>query len=138
MGVSVPIISLIVLAIAAVTHDAFQSGKYSVTMNDVRKLYRVVICNNLVTAIETLAYSDDVEVPQSALETSSLLAKNNRRNGSLDGTYYFDDSDIARHFALLSLDFIKCIVEQSQEALTSAHISESGWKNPHCKAESET
>ncbi len=95
------------------------------------KLYRVVVRHNLVARIEALPFRDDVAVPDSPLEVSSLLARNHRENGCLDGAYYFEDSETARHFAYLSLDFMKHMLEKSIESLDTAKVSQEGWRNPH-------
>ncbi len=93
------------------------------------KLYRVVVRNNMVREIEALPYRDDIEIPNSPLEVSSQLAQNNLKNGCLDGDYYFDDSESARQFAILSLDFMKRMVEKSLDAVYGAAISPDGWTN---------
>ena len=95
------------------------------------KLYRVVVRHNLVAEIEALAARDDVDVPGSPLEVSTLLARNHRENGCLDGEYFFEDSETARHFAHLSLDFMKRLLEKSMESLDRARVSQEGWRNPH-------
>ena len=95
------------------------------------KLYRVVVRHNVVARIEALPNRDDVAVPDSPLEVSSLLARNHRENGCLDGAYYFEDSETARHFAYLSLDFMKRLLEKSIESLDTSKVSQQGWENPH-------
>ena len=95
------------------------------------KLYRVLVSHNLVTRIEAIPYRDDVDVPDSPLEVSSLLAQNHMKNGCLDGAYYFEDSETARHFAYLSLDFMKRMFEKSIESLDAAKVSQEGWANPY-------
>ena len=57
--------------------------------------------------------------------------QNHRRNGCLDGDYFFEDSETARHFAYLSLDFMKRLLEKSIESLDTAKVSQEGWRNPH-------
>lgn len=95
------------------------------------KLYRVVVSHNLVARIEAIPHRDDVAVPDSPLEVSSLLARNHKENGCLDGEYYFEDSETARHFAYLSLDFMKRMFEKSIESLDAAKVSQEGWANPY-------
>ena len=95
------------------------------------KLYRVVVRHNVVAGIEAMPFRDDVPVPDSPLEVSSLLARNHRENGCLDGEYFFEDSETARHFAYLSLDFMKRLLEKSIESLDRARVSQEGWRNPH-------
>ncbi|MGI9302132.1 MAG: hypothetical protein ACR2RB_05410 [Gammaproteobacteria bacterium] len=80
-------------------------------------VYCVTVAHNLVQAIEKLQVSDGVQVARTNLEAGELMARSNRRNGCLDGSYYFDDPERARHFALLCLDFVKRVIEKREEAI---------------------
>ena len=101
------------------------------------KMYRVLVRHNLVAAIEALPHSGEVEFPDSPLEASAQLARNYQANRCLDGEYYFEDSETARHFAFLSLDFMKRLVEKSIESLDAAKVSQEGWRNPFRAAEDD-
>jgi len=74
--------------------------------------YVVIVKNNLVTAIERLSEPLDRPIPKTPLEVSTELADNNHRNGCIDGRYYFEDTQRARIFASLCLEFIKALVEK--------------------------
>lgn len=97
-------------------------------------VYRVVVRHNMVAAIEVVTGSPEMDVAASPLEVSSRMAANYQANGCLDGSYDFGEPETARQFATLGLDFIKRIADKATENLTSSHISEQGWRNPHCGA----
>lgn len=99
--------------------------------------YCVVVRNNIVVAIETLAAAPDTEVAASPLDASTRLAANHRENGCLDGAYYFAEAETARRFAVLGLDFTRRVAERSIEHLNGAHIGDDGWRNPSCLPEGE-
>lgn len=78
----------------------------------VSEVYVVVVEHNLVKAIERLSEVPDRPVPGTPLEVSTELANNSRLNGCIDGRYYFDDTQRARTFASLCLEFTKAMVEK--------------------------
>lgn len=82
-----------------------------------RTVYRVTVAHNLVQAIEKLQDADGVQVARTNLEAGELMAQNNQQNGCLDGSYYFDEPERARHFALLCLDFVKRLIEKREEGI---------------------
>lgn len=86
-------------------------------------LYRVVVTDNLVCAMEKVAHRDGVAVAHTNLEAGTQLSENNLRNGRLDGAYYFADAQIAREFALLCLDFVKRMTEQNIERIEDGEFS---------------
>ena len=74
------------------------------------EIHVVVVEYNLVTAIETTTSSPERPIPRTPLEVGTQLAENNRRNGCIDGRYYFEDAQRARTFASLCLEFIQALV----------------------------
>ncbi len=80
----------------------------------------------------TGAESGGIEVPETKLGVRTQLARNHQANGCLDGDYYFDDVDTARYFAILSLDFIKKLIEMTIETLEADKLdSDADWRNVH-------
>jgi len=94
-------------------------------------LYCVTIRHNLVAGIDRRTAPAGVEIPDTQLEVSTQLAANFRARGLMDGDYYFRDSEPARHFATISLQFIKQIAEKSLADLDGASVRHEGWSNPH-------
>ena len=86
-------------------------------------VYRVIVTDNLVCAIERIGASDEIEVARDELDVSSQLSRNNLENGRLDGAYYFDDPEQARQFATLCLDFVKRLAERTIETLDSGDFT---------------
>ena len=82
-------------------------------------VYRVTVAHNLVQAIDKLQDSDSVQVARTNLEAGEAMAQNNQQHGCLDGSYYFDDPERARHFALLCMDFVKRVIEERDEVIQS-------------------
>lgn len=74
--------------------------------------YIVVVEHNIVQAIERSDVPPDRPVPNTPLEVSTELANNSRLNGCIDGCYYFEDTQRARTFASLCLEFTKALVEK--------------------------
>ena len=85
-------------------------------------IYVVIVENNLVTAIELAGAPPDRPIPKTPLEVSTELAENNRRNGRIDGRYYFQDTQRARIFASLCLEFIKALVDKRLAAINSLPV----------------
>ncbi len=97
-----------------------------------RKFYRVTVRHNVVFGIQRVAESGGIEVPETKLEVGTQLARNHQANGCIDGDYYFDDVDTARYFAILSLDFIKKLIERTIETLEADKLdSDADWRNVH-------
>ena len=98
---------------------------------DNTRLYQVVVKHNIVCAIRRVDKSGAVEVPQTKLEVSTQLARNNQQNGCIDGEYYFEDAALAKSFAILSLDFVKRLIEKTLEKIEARSFSgEFDWTDP--------
>ena len=98
-------------------------------------VYRVAVRHNVVVSVTRVAEAAEVQVPETKLEVSTQLARNHRLNGCIDGDYYFDDPDVAKYFAVLSLDFVKRLIEQTIEDLEGRTFApEVDWHNRHCPA----
>ena len=93
--------------------------------------YRVRIRHNVVVAIDGVTTAEAISIPDTKLEVTSQLAANNQANGCIDGDYYFADVKLARHFAKLSLDYLRRLIEKSEEAV-EALVPEPDtiWRNP--------
>ena len=98
------------------------------------EIYRVTVTHNVVSYIGRVAEAEaaGVEVPDSKLEVSTQLARNNQMNGCLDGDYHFDHIEVAKHFAVLALDFAKRQIERSIEEIEGTTFAQDAvWHNPH-------
>ena len=80
-------------------------------------VFEVIVHRNLVDSIRRVTRTPDIRIPESPLEVSSELARNFQANGCIDGRYRFDDSERARSFALLALDFVKRLLERRIERI---------------------
>jgi hypothetical protein len=78
----------------------------------VADFYIVVVEKNIVQAIERSTLAPAGPVPRTPLEVSAQLAANNRLNGCIDGRYYFEDSQRARIFAELCLEYTRALVDK--------------------------
>ena len=85
------------------------------------EVYAVVVEHNLVTAIERSPPPSD-PIPATPLEVSTQLAENNRAHGCIDGRYYFTDTQSARIFAALCLQFVKSLAEKRLAAVESLPV----------------
>ena len=85
-------------------------------------IYVVVVKNNVVCAIERSTGKPSEPIPKTPLEVSTQLATNNRLNGCIDGRYYFDDTQRARIFASLCLEFTKALVEKRLAAIDALPV----------------
>jgi hypothetical protein len=75
------------------------------------EVYVVVVEHNLVRAIER-APAPAEPIAATPLEVSTQLAANNRAHGCIDGRYYFTDTQAARIFATLCLEFVRALAEK--------------------------
>ena len=93
--------------------------------------YRVAIRHNLVLGVESIDLAGGAELPADNLEVTLKLAENYRKNGCIDGEYLFSSINRAKDFALVALDFVKRLMEKSEQGL-SAHnfYTEPDWLNP--------
>lgn len=91
-------------------------------------IYIVVVEKNVVSAIERTSVPPAEPIPRTPLEVSTQLADNNRRNGCIDGRYYFDDSLRARIFAELCLEYTRAMVERRLGAINKLPVGFSGYR----------
>lgn len=85
------------------------------------EVYAVVVEHNLVRAIER-SEPRGAPVPATPLEVSTQLAANHRANGCLDGRYYFTDTQSAKVFATLCLEFVKAMAEKRRSAIDALAV----------------
>lgn len=98
---------------------------------DNRPLYKVMVKHNIVCAIQRVEGAGPVAVPQTKLEVSTQLARNNRERGCIDGEYYFEDARLAKNFAILCLDFAKRLIEKTLEKIEErSYVGEFDWSHP--------
>jgi len=103
-----------------------------------RDAYRVVIASNTVVRVEPVRLAIDTKVAESNLEAGTQLAQRNQRFGRLDGEYLFASLHDAKDFALLSLDFVRLLLEKSIERLKAHNFyAASTWQNPHVGGETQ-
>ena len=96
--------------------------------------YRVLVIRNLVTAVDVIKGKDADGVSSENLEVALQLAKNYRHTGTIDGEYFFSSVHRAKDFAALALDFVKKLIEKSEQNLNTHNFySEPSWHNPSVK-----
>ncbi len=81
----------------------------------------VIVEHNLVRTIERSAPPAE-PVPATPLEVSTQLATNHRAHGSLDGRYYFTDTQAAKIFASLCLEFVKAMADKRLAAINALAV----------------
>ena len=86
-------------------------------MSDGDTVIEVLVRHNVVQAIRRVPRAPDMRIPGSNLEVTSELARNHQRQGCIDGCYRFDEPERARSFAVLALDFVKCMLEKRIEQI---------------------
>lgn len=91
-------------------------------------VYVVIVEGNLVRAIERCAEAPDGPIPRTPLEVSTELANNHRRNGRLDGRYYFTETQPAKIFAALCLGFVKSLAERRIAAIDALPVGSAVYK----------
>lgn len=84
--------------------------------------YTVVVENNVVSAIERSEREPEEHLPASPLEVASLLARNNREHGCIDGRYPFRDSQQARIFAELCLDYVRALIAKRLDVINKLPV----------------
>ena len=93
--------------------------------------YQVVVRHNLVTAVESIQLDRANDMIADNLQVTLKLAENYRQNGCIDGEYVFSSTHRAKDFALVALDFIKKLMEKSEQGLEAHNFySEPDWINP--------
>jgi len=96
-----------------------------------KRAYKVVVCNNLIAAIESLEVAPETEVAEDNLSASLQLAQNFRRQNAIDGEYLFASIHKAKDFALVALDFVKKLTEKSEQGLAAHNFyDQPTWRNP--------
>jgi hypothetical protein len=90
--------------------------------------YIVVVRHNVVAAIEHSTEPPDRPIPKTPLEVATLLATNNRVNGCIDGRYYFDNSQGARIFAELCLEFTRALVDKRLAAVKAIPVGSAAYQ----------
>jgi hypothetical protein len=97
-----------------------------------RDAYRVTIHSNIVVDVEPVRLDEALLENESNLEVGSQLARNNQENGCIDGEYLFGSLDDAKDFAVLSLDFVRLLVEKSLGGLKANNFyANPFWRNPY-------
>jgi hypothetical protein len=91
-------------------------------------VYVVVVRNNVVCAIERSTAAAPVSIPQTPLEVATELATNNRVNGCIDGRYRFDDTQRAKIFAALCLEFTRAVVERRLAAIEALPVGRAEYR----------
>lgn len=97
------------------------------------QVFVVTVENNVVTQIEpaNLDIVPSDVVLDDPLAVSTLLADNNKTNGCMDGEYFLNDFESARHFAALCIGFQKSLCEKSLEAILDVgRDGKESWSNP--------
>ena len=100
--------------------------------------YQVVVRHNLVTAVESIQLDRANNMIADNLQVTLKLAENYRQNGCIDGEYVFSSIHRAKDFALVALDFIKKLMEKSEQGLEAHNFySEPDWINPSAAKQQE-
>jgi hypothetical protein len=86
-------------------------------------IYRVVVTDNIVCAIERVDGAAAATAARDELDASTRLSRNNLTHGRLDGVYHFDDPQLAKQFAVLCLDFTKRLVERTLTRIEASDFS---------------
>ena len=96
--------------------------------------YRVVISNNAVLRVEPVRLEFNDVIAESKLDAGTQLAQRNQRFGRLDGEYHFASLQDAKDFALLSLDFVRLLMEKSIAGVKAHDFRATpAWRNPHVR-----
>ena len=94
-------------------------------------VYRVLVSQNLVTAVDLIEGKNVDGIASENLEVALKLAENYRKKGTIDGEYFFSGIHRAKDFSLLALDFIKKLMEKSERNLKAHNFySQPNWYNP--------
>ena len=94
-------------------------------------VYRVVVRQNLVIAVDIVEGKDVEGIATENLEVALKLAENYRKTNSIDGEYFFSGIHRARDFSLLALDFVKKLMDKSEQNLKAHNFySQPNWYNP--------
>ena len=92
--------------------------------------YKVVIRHNLVVAVQSIEVLGKIGGITENLHAAVQLAENYRKGGCIDGEYLFPSVHRAKDFAIVALDFIKKLVEKSDQRLSTHNFyAEADWVN---------
>jgi hypothetical protein len=93
--------------------------------------FRVRVRHNIVSSIGPIPRHDGLHIPETTLEVSTQLARNHRARGCIDGDYYFENAERAKHFAALCQDFVKKLIDKTMADLERVRASpDAAWRNP--------
>ena len=94
-------------------------------------VYRVVVSQNLVTVVDIVEGKDVEGIATENLEVALKLAENYRKTSTIDGEYFFSGIHRAKDFSLLALDFVKKLMDKSEQNLKAHNFySQPNWYNP--------
>ena len=94
-------------------------------------VYRVVVRQNLVTVVDIVEGKDVEGIATENLEVALKLAENYRKTNTIDGEYFFSGIHRAKDFSLLALDFVKKLMDKSEQNLKAHNFySQPNWYNP--------
>ena len=80
--------------------------------------YRVAVRNNIVEEIRhQRLLAENQQLLHTNLEAGALLAQNFQQFGCIDSDYFFDDSERAKTFASMCLDFIKKLIDSRMASI---------------------
>ena len=94
-------------------------------------VYRVVVSQNLVTVVDIVEGKGVEGIATENLEVALKLAENYRKTNTIDGEYFFSGIHRAKDFSLLALDFVKKLMDKSEQNLKAHNFySQPNWYNP--------
>ena len=80
--------------------------------------YRVVVRKNLIEEIRhQRLLAEDQQLLRTNLEAGTSLAQNFQQFGCIDSDYFFDDSERAKIFASMCLDFMKKLIDSRKASI---------------------
>ena len=80
--------------------------------------YRVVVRKNLIEEIRhQRLLAEDQQLLHTNLEAGASLAQNFQQFGCIDSDYFFDDSERAKIFASMCLDFMKKLIDSRMASI---------------------
>ena len=94
-------------------------------------VYRVVVSQNLVTVVDIVEGKDVEGIATENLKVALKLAENYRKTSTIDGECFFSGIHRAKDFSLLALDFVKKLMDKSEQNLKAHNFySQPNWYNP--------
>ena len=80
--------------------------------------YRVVVRKNLIEEIRhQCLLAENQQLLHTNLEAGASLAQNFQQFGCIDSDYFFDDSERAKTFASMCLDFMKKLIDSRMASI---------------------